>query len=165
MTTGRTYEFSLHGPSGNLERIVRLAEDPPIRTDAYLEAWVRGSAGGREPLDEAEVEAALRRYEEMPIPEQLPAWSSLLIADGGEIWARRFTNRGAETARQDVFGADGRFLGQVVVPAGFRIQHIGGGRLTVVSSDELGVERVEVYEVAPRERVPPVESLVPYGSR
>ena len=147
VTTGRTYEFSLHGPSGSLERIVRLAEEPPIRTDAYLEAWVRGSAGGREPMDEAEVRAALRRYEEMPIPEQLPAWSSLLIADGGEIWARRFTNRGAETARQDVFSADGRFLGQVVVPAGFRIQRIGGGRLTVVSSDELGVERVEVYEL------------------
>jgi len=37
--------------------------------------------------------------------------------------------------------------GLVAVTAGFRIQHIGGGRLTVVSGDELGVERVEVYEL------------------
>ena len=147
VTAGRSYEFSLHGPAGSLERIVRLAEDPPVRTAAHLEAWVRGSTRGGESPDDAQVEAALRRYEELPMPDRLPAWNSLLIADGGEIWAQRFAIQGAETVRRDVFGADGSFLGQVVVPARFRIQHIGDGKLTVVSSDDLGVERVEVYEL------------------
>ena len=147
VTTGRSYEFSLHGPAGSLERIVRLAEDPPVRTAAHLEAWVRGSTRGGESPDDAQVEAALRRYEELPMPDRLPAWNSLLIADGDEIWAQRFAIQGAETVRRDVFGADGSFLGQVVVPARFRIQHIGDGKLTVVSSDDLGVERVEVYEL------------------
>ena len=150
VTTGRSYEFSLHSPGGTLERIVRLAEDPPVRTDAHVEAWVRGgSASGREPPDDAQVEATIRRYEEMPMPERLPAWNSLLIADGGEIWARRFAIRGGETVPRDVFGADGNYLGQVEVPANLRIQHIAEGRLTVVSTDDLGVERVEVYELQP----------------
>ena len=146
-TTGRSYEFSTYDPSGTIERIVRLADEPPIRTDAHLEAWVRGSTGGREPMDDTQVEAALRRYREMPLPERLPAWSSLLIADGGEIWARRFAIRGAETVVRDVFGADGGFLGQVVAPASLRIQHVAAGRVTVISTDDLGVERVEVYEL------------------
>lgn len=147
VTTGRSYEYSTYDPSGTMERIVRLADEPPIRTDAHLEAWVRGSTGGREPMDDTQVEAALRRYREMPLPERLPAWSSLLIADSGEIWARRFAIRGAETVRRDVFGADGGFLGQVVAPASLRIQHVAAGRVTVISTDDLGVERVEVYEL------------------
>ena len=136
-----------HDSFGTLERIVRLAEERPVRTDAHLEAWVRGSTGDREPMDDAQVEAALRRYEEMPMPDRLPAWNSLLIADSGEIWARRFAIRGAETVPRDVFGADGSFLGQVTIPASLRIQHIADGRLTVISTDDLGVERVEVYEL------------------
>ncbi|MDE0257842.1 MAG: hypothetical protein OXR82_05570 [Gammaproteobacteria bacterium] len=147
VTTGRSYEYSTYSPTGTLERIVRLTEEPPLRTDAHLEAWVRGSTGGREPMDDTQVEAALRRFREMPLPDRLPAWNSLVIADGGEIWARRFAIRGAETVVRDVFAADGRFLGQVVGPAGLRIQHIVGGRLTVISTDDLGVERVEVYEL------------------
>ena len=147
VTTGLSYEFTAYDPAGTLERIVRLAEEPPARTDAHLEAWVRGSTGDREPMDDAQVEAALRRYREMPLPELLPAWISLLIADGGEIWARRFAIPGAETVPRDVFGADGNFLGQVVAPANLRIQHIGDGRLTVIFTDDLGVERVEVYEL------------------
>lgn len=148
VTTGRSYEYSTYDPSGTIERIVRLAEEPPVRTDAHLEAWIRGFTGGREPMDDAQVEAALRRYREIPLPDRLPAWSALLITDSGEIWARRYAMRGAETVARDVFSADGRFLGQVVAPANLRIQHIAGGRVTVVSTDDLGVERVEVYELA-----------------
>lgn len=145
VAAGRSYEFSLYGPAGDLERVVRLAEEPPVRTIAHLEAWVRGSAGGRESPDDAEVEAAMRGYEEMPMPERLPAWNTLLIADSGETWARRFAIPGAETVRWDVFGVDGSHLGQVRGPSTLRIQHIGDGKLTVISSDKLGVERVEVY--------------------
>ena len=147
VTTGRSYELSTYGPSGTIERIVRLAEEPPVRTDAHLEAWIRGFTGGREPMDDAQVEAALRRYRAIPLPDRLPAWSALLIADSGEIWARRYAMRGAETVLRDVFAADGRFLGQVMAPANLRIRHIAGGRLTVISTDDLGVERVEVYEL------------------
>lgn len=147
VTTGRSYEFSTYGPSGTIERIVRLAEEPPIRTDTHLEAWVRGSTGGREPMDDTQVEAALRRYREMPLPDRLPAWNSLVIGDDGEIWARRFAIRGAQTVVHDVFGTDGSLLGQVVAPASLRIQHVADGRVTVISTDDLGVERLEVYEL------------------
>ena len=147
VTTGRSYEFSLHDPAGTPKRIVRLAEEPPVRTDAHLEAWVRGSTGDRAPMPDALVAAALRRYQEMPMPDRLPAWNALLIADSGEIWARRFAIRGAGTVRRDVFGADGTLLGQVIGSARLRIQHIADGKLTVISTDDLGVERVEVYEL------------------
>ena len=147
VTTGRSYEISLYDPEGTLGRIARLAEEPPVITDAHLETWVRGSTGGREPMDDIQVADAVSRYKEMTLPERLPAWSSLVFTANGEIWARRFTNRGAETVRYDVFGADGGFLGQVTTSTNLRIQHIGEGRLTAASTDPLGVERVEVYEL------------------
>jgi len=147
VTRGRSYEFSLYDPVGVLDRIVRVADEPPIRTDEHLEAWVRASTGGREPMDDAQVEVALRSYETMPVPDRLPAWNSLQISDSGETWARRFAIRGAETVLLDVFGADGSFLGQVALPARFRIEQISAGRLTVVSTDDLGIQRVEVYEL------------------
>ena len=147
VTAGRSYEFSVYDASGTLERIVRIAQEPPARTAAHLEAWVRASTGDRGPMDNAEVEAALRRYHEMPLPDRLPAWSALVIAESGEVWARRFAIRGAETASRDVFGVDGGYLGRVTAPANLRIQHVGDGRLTVISTDDLGVERVEVYEI------------------
>ena len=148
VTRGQSYEISLFDPDGNLERIVRLTDAPPVLTDAHLGSWVRNSPGGWESSDETQIEAVVSEFRNsMAVPERLPAWSSLLFADGGELWAQRYATSAAETIRWDVFGADGGFLGRVTVPASFRIQHVGNGRLTVVSSDDLGVERVEVYEL------------------
>ncbi len=145
ITEGSSYEFSLYGPSGALERIVRLAEEPPLRTDADLEAYVRGNAD--EPMDQAAVRAALRRYEEMEIPERLPAWAGLVLADNGQLWARRFFIQGAESPLFDIFSAEGSHLGTVALPAHLVIQQIADGRLVAIATDDLGVERVQIHEL------------------
>ncbi len=148
VTEGRRYEFRIHDPSGALARIVRLDEEPTPRTDAHLEAWVRGRiATNGEPIDENVVRAAMGRYGAMDLPDRLPAWSHLFFADDGEIWALRFMIRGADFRRWDVFGADGGHRGQVTVPSNLFIQQIGGGRLVVGASDELGVHRAQLYEL------------------
>ncbi len=148
VTAGDSYEILLYGPDGALERIVRLAEEPPLRTEAHLEAWVRASVTGGH-WDDAELRATMRSYEEMPMPDRLPAWDGLLIADNGEIWARRYSIRGADTIVRDVFSAEGGHLGTVTTPAnlGRYLEQVVDGRLVVIATDDLGVERVQIHEL------------------
>ena len=146
VTGGGEYEVVLFGEDGVPRRIVRLVEAPPLRTDAHLEAYVRSSGN---PLlnDEASVRAMVEMYQGMPLPERLPAYTELLLADTGEIWARRYRMRGKSMDHWDVFAPDGVHLGRVNVPATFRIEEVGRGQAVGISTDELGVERVEVRDL------------------
>ena len=146
VTAGTRYEVGVFDDTGALIRIVRLAEPPTPRTDEHLEAYVRNS-GNPFAQDEASIRTMVANYQEMPLPETLPAYTDLRTADSGELWARRYHLRGAPAFRWDIFGADGRYLGRVAVPSSFAVEEVGRGQVVGVSRDDLGVERVEVREL------------------
>lgn len=142
---GSDYEVALYNQTGALHRILRLGLEPPLRTDEHLEAYVRNS--GSPFSDEASVQARIDMYRDMPMPERLPGYDELLFADTGELWARRYRQRGADMAHWDVFGTSGQHLGGVEIPTSFRPEEVSGGQIVGVSTDDLGVERVEVREL------------------
>ncbi len=142
---GSEYEVALYNHTGALQRIVRLGLAPPLRTDEHLEAYVRNS--GSPFSDEAAIQARIGMYRDMSMPERLPGYDELLLADTGELWARRYRQRGADMAHWDVFGTGGHHLGRVEIPASFRPEEVSGGQLVGVSTDDLGVERVEVRDL------------------
>ena len=146
ITGGTEYEVSIFDQTGALDRIVRLAEAPTPRTDEHLEAHVRNS-GNPFAQDEASIRQMVANYQEMPIPQSLPAYTDLRIADNGELWAQRFQMRGASVSHWDVFAADGVYLGRLEVPSSFSIEEVSGGQVVGVARDEFGVERVEVREL------------------
>ncbi len=78
------------------------------------------------------------------VPEQLPAYRSLVAADAGGVWAERYAY-----GTFDVYGPDRAFLGQVDVP--LSLTQVTGSRLVGVWRDELDVEYVRVYRY---QRVP-----------
>ena len=145
VTGGGGYEVSFFDEAGELSQIARLGEVPTVRTDEHLEAYVRNSGGSER--DEASIREMIERYQDLPMPQSLPAYTDLRFADTGELWARRYNQRGAAMARWDVFGADGGYLGRVEVPASFRIEEVSRGQLVGVSRDDLDVERVEVRDL------------------
>lgn len=146
LTGGTAYEVSVFDGTGALTRIVRLDEAPASRTDEHLEAYVRNSDN---PFaeDEASIRAMIANYQEMPLPETLPAYTDLRTSGTGELWARRYSQRGASHLRWDVFGTGGDYLGRVEVPSSFAIEEVGRSEVVGVSRDEFGVERVEVREL------------------
>lgn len=146
VTGGTAYEVSVFDDTGALTRIVRLDEAPTPRTDEHLEAHVRNS-GNPFAEDEASIRAIIANYEELPLPATLPAYTELRTSATEELWARRYSQRGASRLRWDVFGADGRHLGRVDVPASFAIEEVGQGEVVGVARDEFGVGRVEVREL------------------
>ena len=146
VTGGGEYEVSFFDQAGALSRIARLAEAPTIRTEEHLEAYVRGS-GNPFAQDEASIRGMIAMYQDLPMPESLPAYTDLRFADTGELWARRYSQRGATMLRWDVFGADGGYLGRVAIPVSFRIEEVSRGQLVGVSRDELDVQRVEIRDL------------------
>jgi hypothetical protein len=144
VTNGAAYAISVHGEDGSLRLIARLDDSRPVRTDAHLEGYVRAYLPDR---DERVIQDEIERYRQSPLPDSLPAYTGLLFAEGGEVWAQRYRLPGAPTRRWDVFAPDGIYLGRVAVPASFRIEEISRGEALGVATDELGVERVQIREL------------------
>ncbi|MDE2677949.1 MAG: 6-bladed beta-propeller [Gemmatimonadota bacterium] len=145
VTDGAAYGVRVFGEDGSLRLIARIDDPRAIRTDAHLEKYVRGY---RSDSDEREIQEDIERYRQSPLPDSLPGYTDLLFAEGGEVWARRYRFEDASVARWDVFAADGFYLGRVDVPASFRIEEVGRGQALGVATDELGVERVQLYGLA-----------------
>lgn len=145
--------------SGSLSRIARLAESPPLRTDAHVEAYVTSMVRGIAesygdsfeeffPGGEGKMLREQRDlHRSLPLLERLPAYVRLLFADTGELWALRYELPGAPVARWDVFGQDGSHLGAVDVPASLRVYGISHGQLLGVTRDEMDVQLVEVRDL------------------
>ncbi|HEX7051710.1 MAG TPA: hypothetical protein VF188_16010 [Longimicrobiales bacterium] len=80
-------------------------------------------------------------------PGFLPAYSRILVAEDGKVWAQVYAPDLLAPAVWDVFAADREWLGQVRTPAGFSVEAIAGDELVGVWRDELLVEYVRVYRL------------------
>ena len=118
---------------------------PPALTDGHLRAYV--TLSGTTERDEASIRRSIDRYREMSLPASLPGYTGLVFADTGEIWARRYSEMGAATIRWDVFATGGGYLGRVEVPGSFRIEEVTRGQVLGISTDDLGVERAQLYDL------------------
>jgi hypothetical protein len=92
--------------------------------------------------------------DESRVPAAHPLFTSIAIAENGDIWVRRHaeevrpTASGGRGALFDVFNAVGRYLGSVPAPvAEWPSPHIANGFLVGITRDELGVDYVEVYRI------------------
>lgn len=87
-----------------------------------------------------------RFREEIPFPDDLPAYSSLLVDSSDQIWAGVFHAPGDEHAEWHVF-REGRWEISVLLPPRFQVMDVRGDRLIGVDEDELGVESLAVYDL------------------
>ncbi|HEX2077028.1 MAG TPA: hypothetical protein VHG08_04940 [Longimicrobium sp.] len=139
--TTDAYEIVLRRADGTPERIVRRAVEPvPVR-GAYLDSLRRVQVAEHGP-------EAGKSLDQVAVPEQLPAFERLLVDDEGNLWVQRTSWPGAVPAEWDVFDGEGRMLGTVRTPAGFRVTHVGADFVLGVWSDEDGVEYVRMYRLA-----------------
>ena len=92
------------------------------------------------------VEILKRARDWMVFPEAFPAFSSLLSDDRGRVWAEIYPLLHADERRWLVFEA-GRAVGEVRVPAAFRVMAVGEDHLAGVWTDDLGVEFVRIYRL------------------
>jgi hypothetical protein len=103
------FEVSVYGPDGALERLIRVAADPPRydRREIFRPIPDDGSGDPRR--------AELRRHFDdiirtVRVPDPLPHFSDMIIDEGGRIWLREYQPPGVadRAPRWFIFDADGR---------------------------------------------------------
>ncbi len=147
IATNDRYELRAYGVSdGALAKIVRREHSNRAPTRAEVaEAMHRTFIEGEQP--EEVIEMFRPAYDEAPLVEGFPAFRSVLADPLGHLWVQEYTPPGVERPAPlwTVFDPDGRALGFVETPARLSIFEIGAGYLLGRATDELGIERIQVW--------------------
>ena len=159
VTEGDSYTIGDYDASGRLRRIIRLAREPrPITGEvrANHEARHRERILGpssRTDDPSPEDEERLRYWLSVPYPAHLPAFEWLQADSEGNIWARQRRYGpdadmvGTDMYESFIFGADGRHLGMIELPAGLEIYQIGADFILGKVRDALDVDYVHLYRI------------------
>lgn len=88
---------------------------------------------------------ALERRARIPHDTVFPAFTELLAAPDGSVWAEEPRHAYDFTPRWSVFAPDGRWLGTVTMPTRFELRQVGAGWLLGSEPDGAGVLHARVY--------------------
>jgi hypothetical protein len=135
-------EVAVHGPDGAVRTLLRRPFTPVEVTEADRDAYRKRQMETDAP---AEMAAVLRELAgKVPFPARKSAFAGMLVDAEGCVWLEEHTDGDAPDAYQ-VFGADGRLLGRVTMPAGLRAREIGRDYVLGTWNDELDVTHVRVH--------------------
>jgi hypothetical protein len=123
----------------------------PVERWSLDEAWRRLE----DRLPDEEAVQALREIKATPGTDSIPDFSEMLVDDAGRLWLKRYDpatdshrltrpRRGGEWL---VVERSGRVLATVPIPSTLRPVDIRGNRVAGIARDDLGVERVEVFDL------------------
>ena len=142
------YEIRAFRDDGALARIVRRDHLSRAPTEADRGFHVeRELSSVTEPMSQDSEDYLRRRLESAPLAKVFPAFSSVKGDAAGNLWVREYVLPGEEGPAPlwTVFDSGGRVLGFVETPGGLDILEIGEDHLLGRSTDDLGVESIQVW--------------------
>jgi hypothetical protein len=91
-------------------------------------------------------------YSEENLPKKLPHFGGLVFAADGGLWVQEYAPPAATAAalRYLALDSQGRAIGRVATPAGFRATHAGSDFIVGTTRDADGVEGVRVLRIERR---------------
>ncbi len=152
---GSDYEVRVLGPDGRVERIIRRPSPgrpvPRAAGDRAIEAFRQSMLDGGAPAHV--VQSVVGKLE---VASRLPSIHGLWIDPARrELWVgipEVLEGRGELAAGEyHLFDLDGRFLGRVPSPQGFRLHAVRDRRLLGAETDRLDVPRPRVYRLVSSE--------------
>ncbi len=144
---GDSEEFEIHvfDDSGSLSWIIRDEEPAGPITSEDIE-WERWSF-----LSWGEAVGMAREYKQIvdatPIPDQKPAFESLVVDSRGWLWAKEYASHRPHLVRWWVYDTDGRRIGAVRLPGRLTVYDIGEDYVLGVAKDLLDVESVLLFDL------------------
>lgn len=143
--TNDAFSLRVHDASGRLMRLIR--QNRPLRpADPDEIARVLEPARARS-ADRPGGERMLAAIDQLPLHETLPAFAQLLLDRTGHLWIQEFPGSGARPTDWQVFDPEGVLVARVGLPDGLEILDVGPDYLLGRVSDDLGVERVRLYDL------------------
>lgn len=141
------YEFRAHDrATGVLTHIVRRDYTNRAPTRDEVDQAI-DDALGRTSLTVDRLEWTREGYKGMPLVESFPAFRILLTDGLDHLWVREATLPGMDRPAPlwTVFNPEGRVLGFIETPDGLTILEIGADHILGQTTDNLGVESVQVW--------------------
>ncbi|MGE5926968.1 MAG: hypothetical protein ACM357_06420 [Gemmatimonadota bacterium] len=137
------YLIQVFRPDGGLERSLRR----PIEREPVAEEEVarlrEHELGEADPRFREQIKA---KWANAPVAALKPAFARLSVDAEGALWVEGPRVLESDAGYADVFDREGRLLGQVPLPGGFRITDIGADYVLGVARDgDTGLEQVRVY--------------------
>ena len=136
------YEIGVYQPDGTLVRSIRRSGGRREVTAAMLDQLKADELANARDHDQA-----LANWEQMPKPSELPAFGELGLDADGNLWVARPKVLRSDTTIADVFDPDGKWLGPVTIPPGFKPSEIGHNYMLGVWKDDVGLEHVRRYSI------------------
>jgi hypothetical protein len=146
------HEVHVFGPGGGLERIIRWSAAREAISDEewdQYERWRLASAQGDEPDPAA---ALIPTRGEHPSTLR-PAYSDVMRDDEGNVWVLTsyvdpiLSEGEPPPQRWTVFDAEGRWLGELPLPARFALNNVRRGLAIGIARDSFDVERVQFLRI------------------
>lgn len=143
--SGDEWEIQGFDGRGGLDRLIRTDREPlPVR-DQDMAAYVDERV--EEAGDPSESQAIRAGFEEMPVPDAMPAFAGLHADKRGYLWVERYRLPGDEVPVFDILDPEGRLVGQVTLPPLDEILEIGDDHVLGLFRDELDVEYVRLFRL------------------
>ena len=141
--TSDRYEIHALDRNGTLTHILRLDRTARTVTPADVEQFKQDE------IEDADSPDERRRFEammlEMPIPETMPAFGSMMVDALGNLWVQQYAGPRDRDPMWTVFDAEGRLVGAAQTPDRTQILEIGPDYILGRLSDELDVEYIQVW--------------------
>ena len=138
-----SYELAIYTPEGVLERLVRRRQPARPVTPEALDALLKTRLDRIS--DPARRQQMERTYAEIPHPETMPFYETVMLDDESNLWVREFQPPPAGPPAWTVFDPDGRVLGAVSMPDDFRPTQIGRDFVLGIWNDDMDVQHVRMY--------------------
>ncbi|MEZ4413652.1 MAG: hypothetical protein R2910_11760 [Gemmatimonadales bacterium] len=156
------YRLSVYGADGRLRMVFAKQHEPKPVTEADRDrvtaAFKQAFEAQMAKIDNEQIRAAMTQMAgNIEFGETYPAFGAVIAGPDG-TWLVRQPITAAEMAgavsrlpaieapqappASDVFDADGRFLGTIRFPAGFRLAAVAGGKLYGIETDSLDIPSV-----------------------
>jgi len=154
--SGLRYELFVETRDLDVERIIRWDGWRLPLSDSLLRAVRDTVDAGFEKLRAVRPDLVRSlmdaEFSEDLLPDTLPALGAALVDDRGRIWVARFrpsTDRWKQEDSWHVLAPDGHPLARVALPGRARLAAVRDDHVALIVRDELDVEHVRVFELAP----------------
>jgi len=144
--TAADWTIDVYGPDLRLRRRIRRLVEPRPVTDADAAAYVEERVSVTR--DPARRQAMERSFAGRAQRTHVPAYDMTMLVDAeGNLWVRSFPMPGQTEQSWSVFDGEGRYLGDVDVPASLQILTIERDHVLAVHRDELDVQRLQLLRL------------------
>lgn len=159
---GDRYAIRVYTGDGSLRSIIHRSWTPTPVTDDDWEHWVIEWSKLWIKTTGAERDRDVQKVRESPWADELPAFTAFIIDRGSRLWVRgahwqdaigagSLADMPAVPSTWSVFDVRGRWLGDVIMPAGLQPSEIGSDYVTGTMRSN-GMNQVVVYGLTARRR-------------